>query len=113
VVQVESGFQPQAVSSAGAKGLTQLMDGTARTLGVTNSFDPWQNLTGGATFLSALLSRYHGNVSLALAAYNAGPGAVDAAGGAIPPYEETQRYVRLVTAVYHRNLAAQGTGGNE
>jgi len=111
VVEVESGFQPRAVSRAGARGLTQLMPGTARSLGVTNSFDPWQNLVGGARFLHGLMARYPGNLSLAVAAYNAGPGAVDAAGGQIPPYAETQKYVRLVLAAYQRNLGGQPTGG--
>jgi soluble lytic murein transglycosylase-like protein len=110
LVQVESGFQPNAVSSAGAKGLTQLMDGTARRLGVTNPFDSWENLQGGARFLRSLLDRYHQNLPLALAAYNAGPGAVDAAGGAIPPYPETERYVRLVLGAYRR-ISAPGSGG--
>jgi soluble lytic murein transglycosylase-like protein len=112
VVEVESGFQSNAVSKAGARGLTQLMDGTARSLGVTNSFDPWQNLTGGARLLRGLLNKYHGSVPLALAAYNAGSGAVDAAGG-IPPYPETQRYVPLVLAVYHRYAAESAQGVSE
>ena len=111
VVEVESGFQPRAVSRAGARGLTQLMPGTARSLGVTDSFDPWQNLVGGARFLRGLIDRYPGNLSLAVAAYNAGPGAVDAAGGQIPPYAETQKYVRLVLAAYQRNLGGQPAGG--
>lgn len=96
VVAVESGFEPNAVSPAGAKGLMQLMDGTARQLGVADPFDPEQNLRGGTTFLRYLLDRY-GDERLALAAYNAGPGAVDRYGG-IPPYAETQRYVREVLA---------------
>lgn len=102
LVQVESGFQPQAVSRVGAKGLTQLMDGTAKLLGVTDPFDPWQNLVGGARYLRHLLNRYSGNLPLALAAYNAGPGAVDAAGGNIPPYAETHAHVRRVLAHYSR-----------
>jgi|GEM_PF-719469 len=104
VVEAESGFQPGAVSSAGAKGLTQLMDGTASRLGVTNPFDPWQNLVGGARFLHQLIERYSNNYSLALAAYNAGPGAVDAAHGQIPPYPETQTYVPRVLALYQKYL---------
>jgi soluble lytic murein transglycosylase-like protein len=95
LVKQESNFNPNARSGVGAKGLTQLMDATARGLGVTDSFDPAQSLDGGAKFLSGLLKQFHGDPSLALAAYNAGPGAVQKYGG-IPPYQETQRYVPLV-----------------
>jgi len=92
VVQAESNFSTMAVSHAGAKGLMQLMDATARRQGVENPFDPVQNLEGGAKFLRQMLDRYNGNEVLALAAYNAGPGAVDKWGG-IPPYQETQTYI--------------------
>jgi soluble lytic murein transglycosylase-like protein len=109
VISVESRFDPRAVSPAGAKGLMQLMDATAQGLGVTDSFDPVQNVFGGAKLLRSLLDRYQGNLSLALAAYNAGPGAVDTYGG-IPPYAETQQYVRRVTAALasHEERRAAG-----
>jgi soluble lytic murein transglycosylase-like protein len=97
VAQTESGFNPRAQSGAGAKGLMQIMDSTARGLGITDSFDPAQSLDGGARFLSGLVKQFNGDVRLALAAYNAGPVAVKKYGG-IPPYEETQRYVPKVLA---------------
>jgi soluble lytic murein transglycosylase-like protein len=95
IVKQESNFNPNAKSSAGAKGLTQLMDSTARRLGVTDPFDPAQSLDGGARFLSSLVTQFHGDQSLAAAAYNAGPGAVQKYGG-IPPYEETRIFVPKV-----------------
>jgi soluble lytic murein transglycosylase-like protein len=95
LVKQESNFNPNAQSGVGARGLTQLMDATARGLGVTDSFDPAQSLDAGAKFLGGLLKQFHGDERLALAAYNAGPGAVQKFGG-IPPYEETQRYVPKV-----------------
>jgi soluble lytic murein transglycosylase-like protein len=109
LVKAESNFNPKAQSGVGARGLTQLMDATARGLGVTNSFDVQQSLDGGAKFLGGLLKQFHGDPSLALAAYNAGPGAVQKYGG-IPPYQETQRYVPKVlgfAAQFRRIIGAQ------
>lgn len=100
VIGQESGFDPRAVSKAGAMGLMQLMPDTARSLGVKDPFDPAQNVEGGARLLRQLLDRYHGRVDYALAAYNAGAGAVDRYGG-IPPYAETQQYVRSILTAYH------------
>jgi soluble lytic murein transglycosylase-like protein len=97
LVKQESGFNPNAGSPAGARGLTQLMPSTAAGLGVTNVLDPAQSLDGGAKYLRAQLDAFGGDVARALAAYNAGPGAVQRYGG-VPPYAETQAYVHKVQA---------------
>jgi soluble lytic murein transglycosylase-like protein len=97
IIDVESHGDPAAVSRSGAQGLMQLMPGTAATYGVLNAFDPYENVSGGCRYMHDLLRRYHNNVSLALAAYNAGPGAVDDAHG-IPAFAETRAYVARVSA---------------
>lgn len=99
VITQESGGDPSAISNAGAMGLMQLMPGTADEYGIANPFDPESNVAGGTAYLHDLLQRYHGNVALALAAYNAGSGAVAKYKG-IPPYAETRDYVTNVTAMY-------------
>jgi soluble lytic murein transglycosylase-like protein len=100
VIQVESGWKADAVSSKGARGLMQLMPRTAAMLGVEDSFDPDQNIEGGVKYLAQLTDKYAGDVEMALAAYNAGPSRVDEAGGV--PFPETARYVNNVMALYHR-----------
>lgn len=106
IVHAESGGNPSAVSRAGARGLMQLMPATAATLGVQDSFQPQQNVSGGTAYLDALLTRYSGNLALALAAYNAGPEAVDHYGG-IPPYPETRAYVARVIHEFNRRVLAR------
>lgn len=106
VVKAESAGNPHAVSKAGARGLMQLMPSTATDLGVQDSFEPAANLRGGSSYLDALLTKYHENLALALAAYNAGPAAVDKYHG-IPPYHETRVYVARVIHEFNRRVRAR------
>lgn len=108
VIQVESAFNPTALSPKGAIGLMQLMPATARELGVANAFDPEENVKAGVRYLRQLLDRYDNDEQLALAAYNAGPGAVDRHGQAVPPYRETKNYVSRVNELAGRTRGASG-----
>jgi soluble lytic murein transglycosylase-like protein len=103
VVQVESAFNPNARSPKGAMGLMQLMPSTAREFGVTNAFNPMENIRAGVAYLRQLLDRYSNNEELALAAYNAGPGAVDSHKQTVPPYRETRNYVAKITQITGAN----------
>lgn len=101
IIANESGFNANATSNVGAQGLMQLMPGTAAGLGVSNAYDPAQNVWGGTRYIKGLLDRFGGDVRLAVAAYNAGPGAVEKYSG-VPPYAETQNYVQNVLASYEK-----------
>ena len=115
IIHAESSYNPGALSRVGAQGLMQLMPATARRFGVTNAFDPAQNIRGGVQYLGWLLKRFNGDLTLAAAGYNAGEGAVAKYKG-VPPYAETQRYVQRVAVLADRyrsattTLAATGTG---
>jgi soluble lytic murein transglycosylase-like protein len=108
IIANESGFNANATSNVGAQGLMQLMPGTASALGVSDSYDPTQNVAGGTKYIKQLLDRFGGDVRLAVAAYNAGPGAVEKYGD-VPPYPETQNYVQNVLSSYskYRSGASQ------
>ncbi len=112
LVKAESGGNAHAVSHAGAQGLMQLMPATAATLGVQDSFKPEENVRGGSVYLDSLLTHFHDNLALALAAYNAGPQAVDRYHG-IPPYRETQAYVARVIHEFNRRVLARETPANQ
>lgn len=108
VIAVESNFNAAAVSIRNARGLMQLLPATARRMGVKNVFDPKENVDGGTRYLHEMLSRYHNNVTLALAAYNAGPEKVQRYGNRVPPYQETQRYIERIARGYAKIKANAG-----
>lgn len=111
VIHAESSGHTHAISRTGAQGLMQLMPSTAHALGVLDSFEPGQNINGGTAYLDALLVRYHDNLALALAAYNAGPGAVDRYRG-VPPFRETRAYVvRVINEFKRRKALLERNGG--
>ena len=106
IIKQESGFNERATSKKGAMGLMQLMPSTAKRLGIKDAYNPWENIEGGTKYLKGLLDKYDNNKELALAAYNAGSGAVKKYGG-IPPYRETQNYVKSIMAMYNKTKEAK------
>ena len=109
--KVESGFNPKAVSPAGAKGIMQLMPANCKEYGITDPFDPRQNIMGGAREISGYLKKYNGNLDLALAAYNAGPGNVAKYGG-VPPFKETQNFIKKVRSYMQTEIVIGGSHGH-
>lgn len=112
VIAIESNFDPKAVSRKNARGLMQLMPRTAELMGVKDSFDPGQNIDGGSHYLSDLLKKYKNNITLALAAYNAGPDSVDKYGHRVPPYLETMKYVQRIAKTYAKLKAEAANPAN-
>ena len=112
VISIESNFNPKAVSRKNARGLMQLMPRTAELMGVKDSFDPGQNIDGGSHYLSGLLKKYKNDLTLALAAYNAGPDTVDKYGRRVPPYLETMKYVQRITKTYAKLKADAANPAN-
>jgi soluble lytic murein transglycosylase-like protein len=112
VIAIESNFDPKAVSPKNARGLMQLMPRTAELMGVKDSFDPGQNIDGGAHYLSDLLKKYRNDLTLALAAYNAGPDSVDKYGRRVPPYLETMKYVQRIAKTYAKLKADAASSVN-
>lgn len=108
VIAVESNFNSTAISSRNARGLMQLLPATANRMGVKNIFDPKENIDGGTKYLRDMLTRYHGNLTLALAAYNAGPEAVGRYGNRVPPYQETQKYIDRIARGYAKIKTTPG-----
>jgi soluble lytic murein transglycosylase-like protein len=112
VISIESNFNPKAVSHKNARGLMQLMPRTAELMGVKDSFDPGQNIDGGSHYLSDLLKKYKNDLTLALAAYNAGPDSVDKYGRRVPPYLETMKYVQRIAKTYAKLKADAASPAN-
>jgi len=112
VIAIESNFDPKAVSRKNARGLMQLMPRTAELMGVKDSFDPGQNIDGGSHYLSDLLKKYKNDITLALAAYNAGPDSVDRYGRRVPPYLETMKYVQRIAKTYAKLKADAANPAN-